>query len=509
MTRKRVASALLVLALGAVPGCDGRKKAMEREIADEQGEKKEREALPDPGPSHELRDQLEPVLSKVYPLNQVPRIVEADIAVEGPYNYQVEAGVAAVVRFPHGLSKAEQVKAVVMGVAEADAWAFRKDARRDYADLIHRVKRGFSDEQAQAVMKAYAHLRLLQFFNSAEAQPAIDALPGDLKGAVQEMAEYYRNNKETVWNDWMAVKMYARRVVAGDEPFRGVLREIKKELGKEEPPPLSWEESMDAPFLAWAKQIRESEDLLEKLTNLRELKEREEYLNDTHTIWAMEGSSKVPAKAQGLKIDPALGFAAMREDLGGGYNELTYVFSRKLSGPALKKAFIRSIIYGHLLHDFQMLSTAGSDFAVRDADNVIDSRTAVVPDKYDPLYAKCGSGAATETLIQHFGSKYPILSDLKSNIPAEKILQQAHECVIEGARGEIHIPAKDDDKDVEGPAPGSRLALYQMLTRYENIDVNLAKMASEKKTEEDEIIEDAEAVLKRIKEKEKGNQGTK
>src|SRR5690606_33718110 len=115
-------------------------------------------------------------------------------------------------------------------------------------------------------------------------------------------------------------------------------------------------------------------------------------------------------------------------------------------------------------------------------------------------------GAATETLIQHFGSKYPILSDLKSNIPAEKILQQAHECVIEGARGEIHIPAKDDDKDVEGPAPGSRLALYQMLTRYENIDVNLAKMASEKKTEEDEIIEDAEAVLKRIKEKEKGNQ---
>src|SRR5690606_38495291 len=103
----------------------------------------------------------------------------------------------AVVRFPHGLSKAEQVKAVVMGVAEADAWAFRKDARRDYADLIHRVKRGFSDEQAQAVMKAYAHLRLLQFFNSAEAQPAIDALPGDLKGAVQEMAEYYARSKRS------------------------------------------------------------------------------------------------------------------------------------------------------------------------------------------------------------------------------------------------------------------------------------------------------------------------
>ena len=42
----------------------------------------------------------------------------------------------------------------------------------------------------------------------------------------------------------------------------------------------------------------------------------------------------------------------------------------------------------------------------------------------------------------------------------------------------IHVPAKDDDKDVEGPAPGSRLALYQMLARYENVEVNLAKMAS-------------------------------
>jgi hypothetical protein len=48
-----------------------------------------------------------------------------------------------------------------------------------------------------------------------------------------------------------------------------------------------------------------------------------------------------------------------------------------------------------------------------------------------------------------------------------------------------------------------------MLARFENIDVNMAKMASEAKTEEDEVIEDAEAVLKRLKAKENEGKGTK
>lgn len=479
---------------------------MERQVGDMVGEKKEKK-IPEQGPSHAIRDELEPVLSKVYPLNKVPRVVEADIDIEGPNNYEVQAGVAAVVRFRSGLSKAEQAKAVVLGVAEADAWAYRPNARRDYADLIHRVKSGFGEEQRDQILQRYADLRLLQFFNSEEAGPAIDALPADLQAPLKEMQNHYVSNKEQVWQDWMDVKMYARRVVAGDEPFRGVLREIKKELGKEEPPPRTWEESMDQPLLAYAKQVRSNEELLEKITNLRELREREEYLNDTHSIWAMQGSEMVPDKAKSESIDKNLGFAVLREDLGGGYNELTFVFSKKLKGDELKKAFLRSVVYGSLLHDFQMLATAGSDFAKRDADNVIDAKTAVVPDEYDPLYAKCGSGAAVDTLIAHYGSKYPELAGLRGAKNPDSVLTAAHECVIEGARGDIHVPAKDDDKDVEGPAPGSRLGLYQMLARFEDLDVSA--MANEEKTEEDEVIEDAEAVLKRIKEKENEGKGTK
>ena len=64
----------------------------------------------------------------------------------------------------------------------------------------------------------------------------------DVAGPVKAMQVQYTENKEKVWDDWMAVKMYARRVVAGNEPFRSVLRGIKKELGKEEPPPRTWEE---------------------------------------------------------------------------------------------------------------------------------------------------------------------------------------------------------------------------------------------------------------------------
>lgn len=471
---------------------------MRRTVQDE-SRTVERAELPEAGPSHPIREELEPVLSKIYALNQVPRIVEADIDIEGEDKYQLDAGVAPVVRFPAGLSQEQRVRAVVKAVAEADAWAFRKNARRDYADLIHRVKRGYGDDQKEAILKAYADLRLLQFFNSEEAGPAIDALPADVKGIVSKMRSEYVERKEAIWNDWMAVKMYARRVVAGDEPFRGVLRQIKKELGKEEPPPRTWEDSTDGPLKAWAQQVRNNEDLLTRLTNMKELREREEYLNDTHTIWAIEGSPLIPADAKNLRPDKGMGFAVKREDLGGGYNDLTFVFSKKLKGGALKKAYLRSIIYAHLLHDFQMLATAGSDFAKRDSDNVIDATTAVVPDKYDPLYAKCGSGAAVETLIAHFKGKYPLLSDLSGIKNPEKALDIAHKCVIEGARGDIHVPSRDDDKDVEGPAPGSRLAFYQMLARYESIDVDLAAMGTDKRTAEDDVIDEAEAALKRLK----------
>ncbi|MFO0631211.1 MAG: hypothetical protein U0168_00010 [Nannocystaceae bacterium] len=498
----------LATALG-LPGCDSREKELARQMDLQKGDTKKAEIPAAEVPPHPTRDKLMPLLEKLYTLQKVPPVTETDLVADGTYNYEVQAGVASVVKLAGGLSEEQKIRAIVMGTAEADSWAFRSDARRDYADLIHRVMRGYGEDQKQQILRMYGQLKLLEFFNSEAAGPAIEALPAEVKPVVEAMRKHYVDDKTKVWADWMNVRMYARRVVAGDQPFRSVLRQIKQELGQEEPPPLSWEQSMDAPFLAWAKDIRANEELLIKLTDLRELKDREEYLNETHSLWVVEGSAKIPAKAKGVKIDPALGFGVHREDLGGGYNELTFVFSKKLAGTALKKAYVRSIIYGQLLTDFAMLSTAGSDFAVRDADNVIDSKTAVVPDKYDPLYARCGSAAALDTFITHFKGKYPFLADMPANGNADAVLNEAHKCVIDGARGDIHVPAKDDDKDVEGPAPGSRLALYQMLARFENVDVNLANMASEKKTEEDAVIEDAEAVLKRIKAKENEGKGIK
>jgi len=473
-------------------------------------EPKEKTELPPDLPPYPLRDELMPVLSKLYPSNVPPQATDAEIAPLGDYQYELEAGVRAVVRLPAGATQEQKIRALVQATAEADAWAFRKDARREFADLVSRVKNGYGKEQRDKILKAYAELRMLQYFNGDTAEADVAALPASVKAPVEAMRLYYVENKQKIWDDWMAVKLYARRVVAGDEPFLSVLRGIKKELGKEEPPPIAWEDSMTTPqFKAWATEIRKDDKLIGILLNQRELRDREAFLTDTHSLWVIEGSSQVPAKAKKIKVDPLLGFGVHREDLGGGYNDLTFVFSKKLAGDALRKAFLRSLIYSHLLSDFGMLATAGSDFATRDEDNVIDSTTAVVPDKYDPLYARCGSGAAVDTFINHFAKEFPILQGLPSNGNPDAVLNAAHECVIEGARGDIHVPAKDDDKDVEGPAPGSRLAIYQMLARFENMSADVAAMGQDKRTEEDDVIDEGEAILQKIKAKENEGKGIK
>jgi hypothetical protein len=510
MTRTVHWTLVAAIAAPTFTGCDDtRTEAMEREVGRDKREKKQEPVAPEI-PPHPMRDKLMPVLQKIYALNQPPPVSEGPIEEQGDYKYKLIPGVRSEIVVPAGLSTVDLVQAIVVATAEADAWAYRPDARREYADLVHRVGSGYGAEQKALILKSYAHLRLLQFFNGPDAEAAVAKLDGEVKTIVEAMRKEYVEGKQKVWDNWMGVRMYARRVVAGEEPFRGVLREIKKELGKEEPPPRSWDESMTTPdFKAWGEQIRNDEDLLTRLTGYKELREREEFLGDTHSLWVMEGSPQVPAKAKKLRIDPDLGFAALREDLGGGYNDMTYVFDNSLSGATLRKAFLRSIVYGQLLHDFGMLATAGSDFAKRTEDNVIDATTAVVPDKYDPLYAKCGSVAAIDTFINHFGSKFPVLQGLPADPDGEGIQKKAHECVIAGAAGEIHIPAKGDDKDTEGPAPGSRLALYQMLTRFENVDVNLAKMAGDVPTAEDEELDELEKKLQAIREKENAGKGTK
>jgi hypothetical protein len=435
---------------------------------------------PDPN-----RDALQPLLSKLYSGERLPDVLEADIAVvDDRFPYELTAGAISVVRVRQGLSGQQKSAAIIKATAEADAWVHRDTARRTYADQIHRVMRSFGDPQKDAILKAYADLRLLEFFNSPDAQAAIDALSGDAKAAAEAIRQEYAGKQKEAWDRWMGVKMYARREVSGDEPFKTVLRGIRQQLGYKEPEPVTWEQAHGLEFRSWADEVNRNEELFKLLTNLRELREQEEFRSDTHTIWAVEGSSAVPAKAAGVKIDPELGFGVHREDLGGGFQEMTFVFSRKLSGSKLKHAYLRSHIYRHLHTDFQMLSAAGGDFV-----------EGIVPDRYDPEYAYCGSLGAMDTLIVHFGKKFPLLADLRpATKEEEKILNVSHECIIQHCLPDIKNPDPDDPMDVEGPAPGSRLAFFQMLARFENPDYDIKAMLKEpEKTGE---VLDAEAFLK-------------
>ncbi|MEE9382307.1 MAG: hypothetical protein V3V08_02710 [Nannocystaceae bacterium] len=489
MTRYTLLAGVLSFVTLAAACGESREDKLRRQIGYESAGRDKGDPLADVEkiPPHPVRDAMAPLLSKIFSGERLPNVVETDIAgVQGePFPYELTAGVLAVVRLKAGLSSGQTVKAIVRGTAEADAWVFRDNARKNYADHIHKVMRSFGDDEKEKVLRAYADLRLLNFFHSPEAEAAISALPAEYRGPVEELKREYVSGKDGVWNRWMAVKMYARREVAGDLPFKPLLKAIRKDLGHEEPKPYTWDEAHDSTFARWAKQINSDDKLFEILTNLRDLRSQEEFRNDTHALWVMEGSPKIPKKAHNIAIDKKLGFGVHREDLGGGYQEMIFVFSKRMSGKALKRAYLQSHIYRHIFSDFQLLATAGSDFPDK-----------VVPDKYDPEYARCASGAALDTFIVHYRAKYPLISDLSPKVRDEtKVLDIAHKCIIKAcAAGGIKIPDPKDELDVEGPAPGSRLGVFQMLARFERIDYNTAAMRQEPK--KSQAILDAEAFLK-------------
>jgi hypothetical protein len=494
----------LVLAVAAGVSCtESRKEKLEREAAYANAGKKVDEAgnpIPEVPPDP-TREALRPLLAEIYSNKErLPDVLEADITVEDGANYQLTAGVMSTIRVKKGLSKEDKIKAIVQGTAEADSWTFRKNARRDYGGLIEKIKYSYGDETKNKILRAYADLKLIAFLNSPDAAKAIGQLPAEVKGTVEAMKTDYSEGRDKYWQKWMGVKMYARRTVGGDEPFRSVLRQISRDLGQEELPPRSFAESVDPPFKPWAAAIEADEKLLILLTNMKELKDRVEFLGETHTIWAQEGSALIPEKAKSVVIDKETGYGFFREDLGGGYNDLTFVFSKKLAGDALKRAFIHSLLFRQLLTDYQMLATAGGDFAKKNEGGTVDPNTSIVPDKYDPLYARCGGTAALDTMLVGYGATFPLLAGMASKQKdSEKALTVAHKCIIEGAKGDIRIPEKDDEFDTEGPAPASRLAIYQMLARFEKFDVDTAALSGDKRMAEDDTIEEQEKLLKQLK----------
>lgn len=489
MNRRRTVSilaGLISLTIAASACGESREEKLRRQQSYENAGPKERSADDiEKIPPHPLRDKLAPLLSELYSGERLPDVKEEEIEVSDPSRpYTLSAGVLSVITLRPGLSDTDKAKAIILATAEADAWVHRPKARKEYADHIHKVMRSFGNDQKDAVLHAYGSLKLLNFFASAEGTAAIAALPADLQGVAKEMQTHYVGGKDEVWNEWMGVKMYARREVAGDEPFKGILRAIRQDLGQQEPEPLTWESSHDAPFKGWADEVNNNPELFAILSNLKELRDQEDFRGDTHTLWVMEDSPMRPKKAAGVTIDPELGFGVHREDLGGGYQELTLVFSRKLGAAELKKAYLQSQIYRHLFVDFMTLSTAGGDFAEN-----------VVPDKYDPAYAKCGSQAAIDTLINSYKDTFPVLAGVKSALDnEEKIIERSVKCIVKECSPEIKNPDPNDVNDAEGPAPGSRLAFFQMIARFEKLGIDVEAMRKEE--EKAPEVLDAEAFLK-------------
>jgi len=503
MRRTHATTLTLALFAGALSACgEGRQEMLEREMAYAKAGRKDDKGVPIPEiPPDEMREALRPLLTQIYSnTERLPDVIEGDVEPLNGRNYVLQPGVLAVVTVKKGLSKAEKARAIILGVAEADAWTFRKNSRKEFALLVEKLKYSYGDDTKTKVLDAYPELKLLSFFGTPEADKVIGELSGEAKSTAEAMRKEYTDGKQDIWKKWMGVKMYARRLVGQDEPFRSVLKKIAKDFGQEEVPPRPFKESVDAPFKEWADAIEKDEKLLTMLTNFKELRDRVDFLGEAHTVWAIEGGPLVPERAQGVAIDKKLGYGFFREDLGGGYNDLVFVFSKKLGGTELKRAFLHSFLFRQLLTDFQLLSTAGTDFAQRNPDGSIDIGSATVPDKYDPLYAGCGATAALETMLYSFNSEFPLLNGVPSKVKdSEAALKIAHKCIVDGAAGDIKIPAKDDEFDTEGPAPASRLAIFQMLARFENIKVNTAVLAGDQRTEEDDAIDEGEKLLKQLK----------
>jgi len=440
-------------------------------------------------PAHPTRDALAPLLTKIYVADALPAVQEAEVEGEGDYAI-TNPGLLAVVNIRTGKSKAEQAKAIIKGVAEADGYALRNGADLYFPEQLNKVKISFGADQRDLIGSVYGDLRLLDFFASDEADATIAALDADLQGPVNELKAEYLGKKDEIWAKWMSVKMHARRIVAYDQPFMPVLRSLRKSLEMKEPDPISWTESHDQPFAAWAKAISDDEELFKMLTNLPKLREQIKFREDTHTRWAVVGSALIPDSARKLKIDEELGFGVHREDLGGGEQEMTFVFAEKLRGNDLKEAYLRSQIYRQMFSDFATLSAAGGDF-----------EGGEIPDAHDPDYAYCASRMALDGLLKDYGKDKPILDGLKPKVSDEdKLVTVAVDCLLARIPKGINRGVKDDL--ARPPAPYSRTAFFQMLARFTKATVDLDNM--KKDVQKSQEVLDAEALLKAADKKKRG-----
>ena len=487
---QRISSIALTMTVLTSLACESREDRMRQQLAYDSATIDDSPTAEDIAkiPPHPTRDALEPLLTLIYEADSLPAVQESEEVPEGQEFAITNPGVLAIINIRSGTSKAEQAKAIIRGVAEADAFMPRSDTELYFPEQLNKIKYSFGEDQRDLIRKIYGDLRLLDFFASEGADAAIGALDGELKAAATELKDEYLGKKDELWDRWMGVKMYARRVVAYDQPFKPILRSLRKSFGMKEPEPIAWEQAHDPEFAAWSKTINDDDELFKMFTNLAKLREQEEFRGDTHARWTMQGSKSIPEGIK-VKMDDELGFGVHREDLGGGYSEATFVFSKKLKKDELREAYLRSLIYRQVFSDFATLSAAGGDF-----------EDGQVPDENDPDFAYCASRMALDAAINDYGEDEgkEILAGLESTEKNEdKLVTNAVDCILE------RIP-KGINRGVEGdearpPAMYTRTAFFQMLARFTKVDVNLDNM--KKDVEKPQEVLDAEAFLSANKKK--------
>jgi hypothetical protein len=489
---QRQSSIALCLTLLFAASCDSRLEKMQEQLAyDSAGPKEGGNPADDVPkiPDHATRTALMPLLTQIYAADEPPAVQEGEVSMEGKNHEVLNPGVLAYINIRPGMSEKDQAKAIIQGTAEADAFAVRKDAVKYFPEQLNKIKYSFGEDQRDLVRRIYGDLRLLDFFSSDAADAAIGELSGEAQAAAQELKDEYLGRKDEIWEQWMGVKMFARRVVAYDQPYKPILRHLRKTFGMKEPEPIPWSSAHDPEFQAWADAIEADEDMFKMMTNLSDLADQLQFKEDTHTRWTVQGSASIPEEAKKVEIDEDLGFGVHREDLGGGFQEMTFVFSKKLKGNDLKGAYLRSLIYRQVFSDFQTLSAAGGDF-----------EGGQIPDENDPDYAYCASRMAFDAMVTDFQDSKPILEGLSPNEKVEeKIISNAIDCILARIPKGINRGVPDDE--ARPPAPYTRTAFFQMLARFTNVDVDLEAMKRDvKKTKE---VEDAEAFLDQYN-KEKG-----
>lgn len=411
-----------------------------------------------------------------------------DGATSAEVPYEVRPGPPLNLAVYAGLEGAERVEAILLVAAEAHLWA-----QPEIADLLYRLRSSFGSKVERAFSRAYGQLRLLVYLADPAHQARITELPDAVRPTVEALRAERIEQGAQIWRQWLAVSGGARQMMAAHEPLASTLAGARVALGLSPLPSGSFVESVDPPLRTYAAALAGDDELFTLLVGWRKPADLDLFRLRPRARWVVGGSrggsSEGPTMAEAQPV-PGASFRIVEEDYGDG-RFMTYVFPGSSSARALRRAFVHSLLHRQLMTDWMMLATAGSDFARRDANGIIDSETAVVPDRYDALYAACGSAAALDVLLRHHRKR--ALSGMKpGSTNDKKILERAHRCVIDGAGGELV-----GSTAAEGPAPATRMALFQMLVRFEKLEQKRRPRSAD-----DEAIEEAEALLREIKARE-------